>query len=145
MATVQGAANKDKTGQVTEVRPIRPYRSKRVLDIVAASRGPADRGAVCRRHRAADQAVEPGAGAVQADAGRQGRQGVHVLQVPQHARGQRRLAAPRVHQALHRGQRRRAQEASGREEDLQDDLRRPGHARRQVPAGAPAWTSCRSL
>lgn len=39
MATLQEAAKKKKTGSVTSVRPIRAYRSKRVLDIVAASIG----------------------------------------------------------------------------------------------------------
>lgn len=39
MATVQGAAEKNKTGQVHEVRPIRAYKMKRGLDIVAASLG----------------------------------------------------------------------------------------------------------
>jgi len=37
MATVEGAANKPKPGQVIGVRPIRAYRSKRALDVVAAS------------------------------------------------------------------------------------------------------------
>ena len=39
MATVEGATGKDKSGQVRELRTIRPYRLKRVLDIVAASLG----------------------------------------------------------------------------------------------------------
>jgi lipopolysaccharide/colanic/teichoic acid biosynthesis glycosyltransferase len=39
MATIQDAANNDKAGHVHEVRVIRPYRLKRVLDIVAASLG----------------------------------------------------------------------------------------------------------
>ena len=36
MATVEGAAKGDKTGQVVEILPIRPYRIKRVLDLFAA-------------------------------------------------------------------------------------------------------------
>lgn len=39
MATVQDAANTDKTGQVLEVRVIRSYKLKRVFDIVIASLG----------------------------------------------------------------------------------------------------------
>lgn len=39
MATLQGAAKKDKTGQVSELKVIRTYRSKRILDIIAASFG----------------------------------------------------------------------------------------------------------
>ena len=36
MSTVQGAAERDKLGQRVDVRPIRRYKSKRALDIVAA-------------------------------------------------------------------------------------------------------------
>ncbi len=39
MATVQGAAKSEKAGTVAEVRPIRPYRAKRALDIIAACIG----------------------------------------------------------------------------------------------------------
>jgi lipopolysaccharide/colanic/teichoic acid biosynthesis glycosyltransferase len=39
MATVEGAAKSDQTGKVVEIRPIRAYRMKRVLDLVAASIG----------------------------------------------------------------------------------------------------------
>ncbi|MGC8861782.1 MAG: sugar transferase [Armatimonadota bacterium] len=39
MATVEGAAEGEKAGQVVEVRPIKPYRSKRALDLIAASIG----------------------------------------------------------------------------------------------------------
>ena len=39
MATLQGAAKNEKAGSVTAVRPIRAYRSKRVLDIIAACIG----------------------------------------------------------------------------------------------------------
>lgn len=39
MATLEGAANKDRTGSASQVRPIRPYRLKRGLDVVAAAVG----------------------------------------------------------------------------------------------------------
>lgn len=39
MATVQETADKDKTGEVRKIPIIRPYRLKRVLDVVAASIG----------------------------------------------------------------------------------------------------------
>lgn len=39
MATVQGTVKSDKAGSVTDVRPIRTYRLKRVLDLIAASMG----------------------------------------------------------------------------------------------------------
>lgn len=37
MATVEGAAKGDKTGQVIEILPIRPYKLKRVLDLFASA------------------------------------------------------------------------------------------------------------
>jgi len=37
MATVEGTAKNDMVGQITEVRKIRPYKSKRILDILVAS------------------------------------------------------------------------------------------------------------
>jgi len=39
MATLQGAADKDNVIEVTQVRPIRTYRTKRVLDLVTAAIG----------------------------------------------------------------------------------------------------------
>lgn len=39
MATLQSAAKEEKTGQIIHVRPIRTYRSKRILDVIAASMG----------------------------------------------------------------------------------------------------------
>jgi len=39
MATVQGVAQGEQMGQVIEVRPIRQYRAKRALDLIAASIG----------------------------------------------------------------------------------------------------------
>lgn len=39
MSTVQETPDSDVTGTVSEVRPFRPYRSKRVLDVVAACVG----------------------------------------------------------------------------------------------------------
>lgn len=39
MATVQGATKKENMGQVLQVRPIRAYRLKRVIDLVVASLG----------------------------------------------------------------------------------------------------------
>jgi lipopolysaccharide/colanic/teichoic acid biosynthesis glycosyltransferase len=39
MATVRDTADKENTGQISQLRPIRPYRLKRVLDVIAASLG----------------------------------------------------------------------------------------------------------
>ncbi len=39
MATLQGAAKRETSGSVIQVRPIRAYKSKRVLDVMAASVG----------------------------------------------------------------------------------------------------------
>ena len=39
MATLQSAAKDDKTGQIIEIRPIRTYKFKRILDIIAATIG----------------------------------------------------------------------------------------------------------
>ena len=39
MATLQGAAEKGRIKQITEVRPIQPYRAKRMLDLVATTMG----------------------------------------------------------------------------------------------------------
>jgi len=39
MATVRDTADKENTGQIRETRDIRPYRLKRVLDVIAASLG----------------------------------------------------------------------------------------------------------
>ncbi len=39
MATVQGTANNNKSGCMSKVKPIKAYRSKRALDVIAASLG----------------------------------------------------------------------------------------------------------
>ena len=39
MATVQGAARVEDVGSVTKMHPLRPYKSKRILDLAAASAG----------------------------------------------------------------------------------------------------------
>ncbi|MCX8052296.1 MAG: sugar transferase [Armatimonadetes bacterium] len=39
MATIEGAATGNKTGGVEEIKPIRAYKMKRVLDLIAASIG----------------------------------------------------------------------------------------------------------
>ncbi len=39
MATLEGAANRDSERYRSEVAPIKPYKAKRILDIIAAATG----------------------------------------------------------------------------------------------------------